>query len=106
MILLELDEIRKKIDEIDDQLIKLLRQRLDAAAEIAAWKGEHGLPVDDSQREAAICRRATERLGASYAPYGATFFDSLFAISRAYQQQCRAEAKTRSEPGQMKEESP
>ncbi len=106
MIFLELDEIRKKIDEIDDKLIELLRQRLDAAAEIAAYKGEHGLPVDDSQREAAICRKATERLGASYAPYGEAFFERLFAISRSHQQRCRKEAETRDEPGQRKEEAP
>lgn len=106
MILLELDEIRKKIDGIDDKLIELLRQRLDATAEIAAYKGEHDLPVDDSQRETAICRRAAEHLGATYAPYGEAFFDRLFAISRAYQQQCREETATWDEPEQMKEESP
>ena len=105
MIFLELDEIRKRIDGIDDKLIELLRQRLDAVTEITAYKEKHGLPVDDSQREAAICRRATERLGASYAPYGEDFLDGLFAISRAYQQQCREETKRKREAGQEKEES-
>lgn len=106
MILLELDEIRRKIDEIDDELMALFSRRLDAVAEIAAWKEKHGLPVDDSQREAAIYRRVEKNLGAAYAPYGATFFAQLFAISRAYQKQWQKEAPPQGAPKPKKEESP
>lgn len=90
---MNLNEIRKKIDVIDDQLIELLRKRLDTVAEITVCKTEHGLPIDDDQRERTIRRRAAERLGETYAPYGEEFFTQLFTISRAYQRQCREKAQ-------------
>lgn len=89
MIFMEIDELRKEIDEIDDKLVALLRQRLDAVARITAYKIKNDLPVDDAARETAIRSRAAEKLGKSYAPYGEDFFDRLFEISRAYQQKQR-----------------
>lgn len=89
MIFMGIDEIRKEIDAIDDKLVELLRQRLDAVARITAYKIENDLPVDDAAREKEIHSRAAGKLGKSYAPYGEDFFDRLFEISRAYQQKQR-----------------
>lgn len=40
-----LEEIRKKIDAIDAQLLPLFEARMDCAREVAAVKKEAGLPV-------------------------------------------------------------
>ena len=39
---MDLTEIRSKIDKIDSQLIDLLKERLEVAAEIAEYKRENG----------------------------------------------------------------
>ena len=42
---MELSEIRKHIDEVDDQLLQLFLQRMDLADQVAAYKNEHHLPI-------------------------------------------------------------
>ena len=48
---MELNELRERIDRVDRQLIQLLEQRMDVAADIAAWKQAAGAPVLDAARE-------------------------------------------------------
>ena len=50
---LELSDYRNQIDHIDKELIRLFAERMDVAAEIAAYKKEHGLAVLDPARERA-----------------------------------------------------
>jgi chorismate mutase/prephenate dehydratase len=42
---MNLDEMRDKIDTIDEQLLNLFQQRMDTASEIAAFKQQHDLPT-------------------------------------------------------------
>ena len=42
---MDLNQLRAQIDEVDDQLISLVTRRMDIAADIAAYKKEHNLPV-------------------------------------------------------------
>jgi len=48
---MDLQELRKKIDEVDDDLVRLFQQRMDVSAEIARYKKENNLPVHDPARE-------------------------------------------------------
>jgi monofunctional chorismate mutase len=50
----DLERLRAKIDSIDDQIITLLLERLEAAAAVGKIKREHGLPVEDAAREEEI----------------------------------------------------
>jgi len=43
--------LRKKIDEIDDQILRLLKERVDVCENIGMIKQEQAIPVKDSQRE-------------------------------------------------------
>ena len=43
--------IREKIDEIDDKLVVLLKQRMDLCKSIGEEKRKAGLPVKDHRRE-------------------------------------------------------
>ena len=46
-----LDEIRKKMDDVDARLVKTFLERMDVADEVAAYKRENNLPVLDKGRE-------------------------------------------------------
>ena len=63
---MNLEQSRKAIDEIDQQLVKLFSERMACAAEIAAYKKENNLPVLDAGRErqklAAISEMAPDDL--------------------------------------------
>ena len=48
---MDIQELRGKIDAIDDQLVKLFAQRMAVAAQIADYKKGRGLPVLDARRE-------------------------------------------------------
>ena len=53
----EIRELRRRIDEIDDQILELINQRLLAAREIGEIKDRSGAAVVDSQRESQIYQR-------------------------------------------------
>ena len=48
---MDLDTLRIQIDEIDRQMVELFDRRMRVAAEIAAYKKENGLKIDDFVRE-------------------------------------------------------
>lgn len=55
-----LAELRELIRGIDDELLHLVRRRLEVAREVAEAKRAAGLPVLDPAREAAVVRHAGE----------------------------------------------
>ena len=46
-----LQEARKIISEVDEQMAKLFQRRMEAAQLVAAYKKEHGMPILDAARE-------------------------------------------------------
>ncbi|GLP97173.1 bifunctional chorismate mutase/prephenate dehydrogenase [Paraferrimonas sedimenticola] len=50
----DLERLRDQIDAVDQQLISLLRQRLDLVAQVGAVKHQAGLPIYAPQREASM----------------------------------------------------
>ena len=57
----ELDVLRDRIMELDDEIIRLIGERSSLAVEIGRVKQELGLPVLDPAREARVVRRVAER---------------------------------------------
>lgn len=55
-----LPNLREEIRGIDDELLTLVRKRLDVARRVADAKRDAGLPVLDPAREAAVVRYAGE----------------------------------------------
>lgn len=66
----ELDELRKKIDSIDGQIVELLAQRAEVTAKVGQYKGQVGLPIYVPERETELisnrCKQA-QKLGVSAA---------------------------------------
>jgi chorismate mutase len=52
------DDLRRRIDQIDDQLMKLLNSRSACAVEIGRIKRQVGMPVYQPDREKRILERA------------------------------------------------
>ena len=82
---MDISDLRKQIDAVDDALIKLFIQRMDIAADIAKYKSEHGLPIHVPERELEVLRSVSERSGPELAGYGRVLYSMLFELSRSYQ---------------------
>ena len=84
-----LEALRKKIDSLDETLREAFLARMEAAAAIAGYKAQHGLPVLDAAREEAVVEKNLAALGArekAMAPYYEDFVRHNMALSRALQQ--------------------
>ena len=81
----DIAEARKNIDRIDRERAELFAERMQAAAVVAAYKEEHGLPVEDKAREAEMIARNTERLPPAYRPYYRNFLVGTITESKRYQ---------------------
>ena len=82
---LNLQDIRRQLDEIDDQMIVLFSRRMHLVQDVAAYKKEKGLPILDAGRENAIMERLSQKAGGELAPYVRRLYQALFTLSREYQ---------------------
>lgn len=82
---MNLDELRIKIDEIDQSLIDLLEKRLDISVKIAECKKENNLPIEDSEREYEKLKRISEISSPEYSLYNQTVFMNIISVSKKLQ---------------------
>ncbi len=82
---MDLKTARKHIDAIDEKMVNLLKERMETAAEIAAYKRDHHLPVTDSARERDVLNRAADLAGDGMTNYIKVFYSTIFDISKSYQ---------------------
>ena len=59
-VLTEIEELRRRIDVIDDQLIRLLNVRVACALEIGRLKHDASLPIYDPEREKKVLAQVRE----------------------------------------------
>ncbi len=62
----QIDEMRKKIDDIDEQIIKDLLERIEICRVIGELKKQQGKPIQDRSRETHVfskVRTQAEKLG-------------------------------------------
>lgn len=81
---MDLLELRKEIDEIDNQLIPLLMKRMDVSEKVAKYKIEHNTPVLNEQRELEILDSVAKRCG-ERGDTVKTIFSATMDASRAIQ---------------------
>ena len=81
----DLGAIRGEINAIDEQLVKLIRQRLEIVEQVAANKKERGAPVFDPVREREILSKVAREVGPEYENGACLLFSTLMSISRARQ---------------------
>ena len=80
----DLTEIRKSINEIDDELLKLFIKRMDCAKEVGEYKKENGIAVLNEAREKEILEKI-EKKGGEYGPSAKLLYSNLMELSRELQ---------------------
>ena len=83
---MNLQELRKKIDEIDNSLIDLFQQRMDISAEIARYKLENNMPVYDPIRERDILENLSKKTKQRRESSIIALYSLLFELSRSEQE--------------------
>ncbi len=84
----KLQNARETINRVDAEIAKLFVERMHAAADVAAYKKEHGLPILDTSREAAVIERGVARIEEdALKEYYVTFLKHLMDVSKSYQRE-------------------
>ena len=59
---MDLKESREVIRQVDEEMAKLFERRMEAVREIAAYKKERGLPIEDKEQEARVIKGRSARI--------------------------------------------
>lgn len=81
----KLAKARRKIDGIDRKMAKLFSDRMDAVREIARYKRENGLEIQDVKREAELIKRNSELVPEEYVRSYTDFLKKLISLSKEEQ---------------------
>ena len=82
---LDLNELRQQINECDEKMVELFKNRMTVAASVAEYKKQNGLPVLDAERERALLSRISDMAGEEFDVYARTVYHTMLDVSRAYQ---------------------
>ena len=86
----KINSLRKKIDELDDQMVDLVVQRLAIAKEIGDIKETNGIEVIDPYRESQIINRFAEKLAGTLEKKDITaIFEPIYSISKRLQKKSK-----------------
>ena len=81
-----LQEKRKEINQIDQEMAELFERRMRACEGVAEYKKEHALPILDAAREAEVIAKGAERIkDETLREYYVSFLKDVLKTSRAYQ---------------------
>ncbi|MBQ6480350.1 MAG: chorismate mutase [Anaerolineaceae bacterium] len=80
-----LNEIRERMNSLNDEMLELFMERMKLSEAIAAYKKEHNLPILDKTREREILAEMIQKGGAEYETYIYQFFNTLMNLSKARQ---------------------
>ena len=83
----DIKKLRKRIDEIDEKILKLYEERMDVVGSIAKYKIENNLPVYDAKREdEKIDKVFADVTNKKYADGAAQLFITLMQASKEMQE--------------------
>ena len=82
----QLEQARRIINEVDEEMARLFVRRMEAAEMVAAYKKQNGLPILDAARESEVIRRGSMRVEDTVLrEYYVNFIENNMKISRDYQ---------------------
>ena len=82
---MDLLELRREIDRLDEELVSLFSQRMEIAARIADYKKEKNLPIHHPGREQEVLQKVGALAGAEWEDYAKNLYVKIFELSKAYQ---------------------
>jgi chorismate mutase/prephenate dehydratase len=71
-----IENLRERINSIDEKLVALFEERMETVAEIAEYKKRHGMSIIDPERENEVVKNAVSRLKNKELKDYVTFFKS------------------------------
>ena len=80
-----LEELREKIDGIDDEIVALYRSRMEVCKDIALFKSSKGLPVLNTVRESQVLSRVMKGMPDELSVFVRQLFSTILETSKAYQ---------------------
>lgn len=85
---MELKEIRKEIDAVDDQILALFLKRMELVGEVSEAKKHEHTPVYDPSRERRILEKVHKAAGPKQEKAAHQLFQTMMELSRAQQSAC------------------
>lgn len=82
---MEINDLRNKIDSIDDELVRLFGKRMELSAQIADYKKANNMPIHVPSREREILKEVAAKAGTEMANYTRVLYSMIFELSRSYQ---------------------
>lgn len=83
----DITALRRKLDEIDQDIVGLLEQRMGVSRQVAAYKRDNGLPILDTGREEQVLISRTQMLkDQALSPVIRDLFIEIMRLSRLEQQ--------------------
>ncbi len=84
--MVNLEDSRKKIDEIDNKLMTLFEDRMKIVVDVANYKKENNLEIFQSAREQQVIEKNIDKVqDENLKKYAETFLNDLMKVSREYQ---------------------
>lgn len=88
-----LEELREKLDEIDDKMVRLYEERMDVCGQIGSYKIENGRKVLDRQREKEKLQSVASKVSSDFDKKGVQeLYEQLMSMSRKLQYRQLVEA--------------
>ena len=85
---MSMEELRKEIDEIDEQLVALFVKRMGVSARVAEEKKQKGRAVLDPARERRLLERVSELAGEELESQTRVLYNLILSLSRSHQNHC------------------
>ena len=82
---MELNQLRTKINEIDEEILNLFLRRMEVAGQVAEYKKARHLPIYQPQREEEILKKVEEKAGPEMGGHARALFATLMELSKDIQ---------------------
>ncbi|MCL1832655.1 MAG: chorismate mutase [Oscillospiraceae bacterium] len=83
---MNIDSLRKQIDAIDNEILRLFLERMNISKEIGAYKKVNALPIRDKSRENAVIQRLCENISPESREYVTALYTFIFDASSEHQE--------------------
>ena len=83
---MDLKDLRREIDRIDDDLVRLFEERMDISGKVARYKQENNIPVYDPAREREKLYDLSFKVKEDRVAYVTALYSLMFDLSRSDQQ--------------------
>lgn len=85
---MELDEVRKNINQVDASIASLFEKRMHLVEEVIKYKMEHNLPIFDEKREIEVLNKNLSLIeDENLKKYFKEFLIDMMNVSKKYQKE-------------------